>query len=87
MNNPVRNASANADPSPAAAEPDGASTSGGITPEIMAVIEEAVAAYLGRKADILSVKLSQEPEAHSSSWMVEGRSVLHESHNTIQRGH
>jgi len=59
----------------------------GITPDVMAVIEEAAAAYLGRKARILSVKLKAHAEAESSSWADQGRSVQQTSHNLVQRRH
>ena len=59
----------------------------GITAEIMAVIEEAAGAYLGRKARILSVKLYSRSDGEDSAWAKEGRSVLQTSHNLVQRGH
>ena len=59
----------------------------GITAEIMAVIEEAAAAYLGRKVRILSVKLHASTEPERSTWADEGRAVLQTSHNLVQRGH
>lgn len=59
----------------------------GITAEIMAVIEEAAAAYLGRKIRILSVKLHALTEPEGSTWANEGRAVLQTSHNLVQRGH
>ena len=63
------------------------SMTAGITPDILAVIEAAVSAYLGRKARIISVRLGQKPQASGNSWATEGRSRLNESHNIIQRGH
>ena len=59
----------------------------GITSEIMAVIEEAAAAYLGRKVRIISVKLSGHGNDGRSTWREEGRAVLQTSHNRVQRGH
>ena len=59
----------------------------GITPEIMVAIDAAVTAYLGRKANIISVRLGLAPQDHPSLWADEGRNLLNESHNLIQRGH
>jgi hypothetical protein len=62
-----------------------ASTSGGITPEIMAVIEAAVTGYAGKNARIVSVKLVSEPQSQPSSWASHGLTVIHGSHNLVQR--
>ena len=59
----------------------------GITAEIMAVIEEAAAVYLGRKVRIRSVKLHTHSDGEHSTWAEEGRAVLQTSHNLVQRGH
>lgn len=59
----------------------------GITAEIMAVIEEAAAVYLGRPARIVSVKLRAEAGDERNTWTDQGRSVLQTSHNLVQRGH
>jgi hypothetical protein len=59
----------------------------GITSEIMAVIEEAAAAFLGRKVRIISVKLQAHSGGGRSTWTDEGRAVLQTSHNLVQRGH
>jgi len=59
----------------------------GITPEVMAVIEEAAAAFLGRRVRILSVKLKAHAEVQSNSWAEQGRNVQQTSHNLVQRGH
>lgn len=58
-----------------------------ITPQVVAVIQEAVAAYFGRRVRILSVKVGSEP-AHASkaSWIDRGREIIHGSHNLVQRG-
>jgi len=53
----------------------------------MAVIEEAAAAYLGRKVRIVSVKLHAHADGEQSTWAEEGRAVLQTSHNLVQRGH
>lgn len=60
---------------------------GGITPEIMAVIEEAASAFMGRDVRILSVKLQSKADMKSSSWADQGRAVHQTSHNLVQRGH
>ena len=59
----------------------------GITAEIMAVIEEAAAAYLGRKVRIISIKLHSHNDDGRSTWTDEGRAQLQTSHNLVQRGH
>jgi hypothetical protein len=59
---------------------------GGITAEIMAVIEGAAAAHLGRPVRILSVRV-HSPEDGRSSWAEQGRTVQQTSHNLVQRGH
>ena len=60
---------------------------GAITPEIVAVIEAAVTAFVGRKLRIISVKVGSEPQAVSTSWADQGRGMIHGSHNLVQRGH
>ncbi len=59
----------------------------GITAEIMAVIEEAAAVYLGRKVRIVSVKLHSRNDDGRRTWTDEGRAELQTSHNLVQRGH
>ncbi len=59
----------------------------GITAELMAVIEAAAAAYLGRKVRIVSVKLRSNASDDSSSWTDQGRASQQSSHNLVQRGH
>ncbi len=59
----------------------------GITPEIMAAIDAAVTAYLGRRANIISVRLGVAVDTQQTSWAGEGRNVLYQSHNLVQRGH
>ena len=59
----------------------------GINAEIMAVIEEAAAAFVGRRVRILSVRLRSESDVGSSYWADQGRSVLQSSHNLVQGGH
>ncbi len=67
--------------------PDSRHDGEGITAEIMAVIEEAAAVYLGRKVRIVSVKLHAHGDGERSSWSDEGRAMLQTSHNLVQRGH
>jgi hypothetical protein len=59
---------------------------GGITADIMAVIEEAAAAYLGRKARIVSVKMHARGEEESKAWTDQGRAAQQSAHNLVQRG-
>ncbi|HZP23225.1 MAG TPA: hypothetical protein VFB04_07250 [Terriglobales bacterium] len=61
--------------------------SGGLTADLMAVIAEAAAAYLGRPVCIVSVRLHAQADGERSSWSDQGRSVLQTSHNLVQRGH
>ena len=61
-----------------------ASVSGEITAEIMAVIETAVAAYLGKKARIVSVRLRSGSQPESSPWVGRGLDMVHGSHNVVQ---
>jgi len=62
-------------------------TDNGITAEVMAVIEAAAAAYLGRKVRIVSVKLHTHDTDEASSWTEQGRAALQSAHNLVQRGH
>ena len=59
----------------------------GITPEIVAAIDTAVTAIVGKKARILSVKMLPESQVDSSSWAGQGRDIIQTSHNLVQRGH
>lgn len=59
----------------------------GITAEVMAVIEAAAAAYLGRRVRIVSVKLHTHAADEASSWTEQGRAALQAAHNIVQRGH
>lgn len=58
----------------------------GITPEVVAVIEAAATAFVGRKIRILSVRILSESVQDSSSWADKGRDIIHASHNLVQRG-
>lgn len=58
----------------------------GITPEILAVLESAANSFLGKKVRIVSVRLASEPPARPSAWATQGRDIIHESHNLVQRG-
>jgi len=59
----------------------------GITPEIVAVIEAAATAFLGRRIRILSVRILSESAQDLSTWAGRGRDIIHASHNLVQRGH
>jgi hypothetical protein len=61
--------------------------SAGITAEIMTVIETAVAAFAGKKARIISVKMVDESPERANPWAEQGLALVHGSHNTVQRGH
>lgn len=58
---------------------------GSVTPEILAVIDAAVTAFLGRKARILSVKLAAGSQTSPDSWTAQGRDMVHGSHSLVQR--
>jgi len=60
--------------------------SDGLTPEIMAVIHEAVRAFTGKRMRIVSVKRASELRDGSKVWASEGLNLQHESHNRVQRG-
>lgn len=59
----------------------------GITPEILAVIETAAAAFVGKKVRIVSVRVASGSGSDSGSWARQGRDIIHGSHNLVQRGH
>ena len=65
----------------------GSTAMAAVTPQIVAVIEEAVATFFGRKVRILAVRVGCEPlPASKGSWTGQGREIIHGSHNLIQRG-
>jgi hypothetical protein len=72
---------------PAIEERGAAGSSQGITPDIVAVIEAAVAAFVGKKVAILSVRLLGEADADANAWASQGRDIIQTSHNLVQRGH
>ena len=59
----------------------------GVTPEIVAVIEEAAAAFMGRPVRIVSIRMIGEADCDSSAWASQGRDMIQASHNLVQRGH
>jgi hypothetical protein len=59
--------------------------SSGITPEIVAVIEEAATAFLGTRIRILSIRCLSKSTQDSSYWADKGRDIIHTSHNQVQR--
>jgi hypothetical protein len=58
----------------------------GITPGIIAVIQTAATAFLGKRIRIVSVKLASASQENSNSWAGQGRDIIHTSHNLVQRG-
>ncbi len=76
----------NPDKSQRPPEQTSAETAGGVTPEIMAVIHEAVRVFAGRNMRVVSVKLASELRRDSKAWASAGLNLLHESHNRVQRG-
>jgi hypothetical protein len=71
---------------PTAESGDTSTVSAGITPEIVAVIEAAATAFVGRKIRILSVRILSRSTQDSSSWRDQGRDIIHTSHNLVRRG-
>ena len=59
---------------------------GEISPETMAVLTEAVAAFLGKKVRILSAKLLESPNESVNAWSQQGRVFVQASHNLRSRG-
>ena len=59
----------------------------GVTPEIVAVIEAAAAAFVGKKVRILAIKMMADADGDSSAWASQGRNMIQTSHNLVQRGH
>jgi hypothetical protein len=66
---------------------DSGAADAAISPEIMAVIETAVAAFAGKNARIISVKEIPAISASGRSWASHGLTLIHGSHNLVQRGH
>jgi hypothetical protein len=56
-----------------------------ITPETLATIAETVAALLGRKVKIRSVKILPAPDAIANPWAQRGRAIVQASHDFSQR--
>lgn len=59
----------------------------GITCEILAVIEAAATAFIGKKVFIRSIRILDGDEVDASAWASQGRDMIQSSHNLIQRGH
>jgi hypothetical protein len=57
-----------------------------VTPEIMAVLAAAAAAFLGKKIRIVSAKRMNSPLEVMSSWSQQGRVFVQASHNLRSRG-
>lgn len=57
-----------------------------VTSEILAVIDAAVTAFLGRKVRILSAKMLQSPHEVVNAWSQQGRVFVQASHNLRSRG-
>lgn len=58
----------------------------GITPQVIAVIQTAATAFVGKRIRIVSVRLASAPQQDSSSWAAQGRNMVQASHNLVQRG-
>ena len=70
---------------PAATSTAEAQAADEITPETLATIAETVAALLGRKVQIRSVKILPVPDAIANPWAQRGRAIVQASHDFSQR--
>lgn len=70
---------------PAALSATEAQAADEITPETLATIAETVAALLGRKVQIRSVKILPAPDAIANPWAQRGRAIVQASHDFSQR--
>ena len=59
----------------------------GVTPQIVAVIEAAAEAFVGKKVRILSIRMIGDADGDSNAWAAQGRDIIQTSHNLVQRGH
>jgi len=59
----------------------------GVTPEIVAVLEAAAEAFMGKKVRILSIRMIGDADGDSNAWASQGRDMIQTSHNLVQRGH
>jgi len=71
---------ASAAPSGAQVEVPATQATDEITPETLATIAETIAALLGRKVHIRSVKILETPNAIANPWAQHGRAVVQASH-------
>ena len=56
-----------------------------ITPEIVTVIESAASTFVGKKVRVVSVRIA--PQRESSAWAGHRLTLIHGSHNLVQRRH
>jgi hypothetical protein len=66
---------------------DSADVQQGVTAEIVAVIEAAAEAFVGKKVRILSIRMIGDADGDSNAWAAQGRDIIQTSHNLVQRGH
>jgi hypothetical protein len=59
----------------------------GITPAIVAVIDAAAEAFVGKRVRILSIRMIGDAAAADNTWASQGRDMIQTSHNLVQRGH
>jgi hypothetical protein len=52
-----------------------------VAPETLAIIAAAVTAYLGKKVRIRSAKMLRAPASVGNMWALQGRVLVHGSHN------
>jgi hypothetical protein len=78
----------NEEPAPAlVVQKNSADGQQGVTPEIVAVIEAAAAAFVGKKVCILSIRMMGDADGDANAWAAQGRDMIQTSHNLVQRGH
>jgi len=74
-------------PQPPIGHNDSADGQQGVTSEIVAVIEAAAEAFVGKKVRILSIRMMGDADGDSNAWAAQGRDIIQTSHNLVQRGH
>jgi hypothetical protein len=74
-------------PAPSLVSGNSADRRQGLTPAIVAVIDAAAEAFVGKRVRILSIRMIGDAAADDSSWASQGRDMIQTSHNLVQRGH
>jgi len=74
-------------PAPSLVTKNSADGRQGVTSAIVAVIEAAADAFVGKRVRILSIRMIGEAAAADTAWASQGRDMIQTSHNLVQRGH